>query len=37
MVDELLETSSPQKYLNLNLSIYKSEFKAFPKGKQHSR
>jgi hypothetical protein len=37
MLDDLLETSSPQKYLNLNLPIYKSEFKAFPKGKQHSR
>ncbi|XP_033610373.1 tyrosine-protein kinase receptor torso isoform X2 [Cryptotermes secundus] len=36
MLDELLEISSPQKYLNLNLSIYKSELKNFPKSKQHS-
>jgi hypothetical protein len=36
-LDGLLETSSPQKYLNLNLPIYNSEFNAFPERKEHSR
>jgi len=33
MLDDLLETSSPQKYLNLNLINYNSEFKTFSQDK----